>query len=134
MVDVPRVGLVLISHSRSLAEGAAELANQMSGDGVPVVAVGGTADLRLGTDPDQLAKAVIAASRGAGVVVIPDLGSSVLAARAYLTSDESLPDDVRIADAPFVEGAVAAVVAASTGAALDVVVTAAEEARHARKL
>jgi phosphoenolpyruvate---glycerone phosphotransferase subunit DhaM len=41
---------------------------------------------------------------------------------------------VRLVDAPFVEGAVAAAVVASSGAPLDDVARAAEEARDARKL
>jgi phosphoenolpyruvate---glycerone phosphotransferase subunit DhaM len=39
-----------------------------------------------------------------------------------------------LADAPFVEGAVAATVAAATGADIKAVLAAAEEARHARTL
>jgi PTS hybrid protein len=41
---------------------------------------------------------------------------------------------VEVADAPFVEGAVAAAVTAAAGAPLAAVRAAAEEARHARKL
>ena len=41
---------------------------------------------------------------------------------------------IRLADAPFVEGAIAAAVAASGGLDLATVATAAEEARDARKL
>ena len=54
---------------------------------------------------------------------------SVLAALA-----ERDGDDLRLIDAPLVEGAVAAAVMASTGASLDEVAAAAEEARGARKL
>ena len=70
---------------------------------------------------------------GAGVVVIPDLGSSVLTT-AYLEDPDALPDVVTMADTPFVEGAVAAAVAASAGLPLEAVVAAAEEARDVRKL
>jgi PTS hybrid protein len=41
---------------------------------------------------------------------------------------------VRLADAPLVEGAVAAAVAASAGLSLDDVIRAAEEARNVAKL
>lgn len=134
MTDRRTVGIVLISHSRPLAEGAAELAAQVSGPDVLVVGVGGTDDGRLGTSLDALTRAVEKVAAGAGVLVIPDLGSSVLTARSYLADSDDLPDAVRLVDTAFVEGAVAAAVAAAAGLQLDAVATAAEEARDVRKL
>ena len=49
MSDRAAVGIVLISHSRALAEGAADVAAQVSGADVALVGVGGTEDGRLGT-------------------------------------------------------------------------------------
>jgi len=129
------VGIVLISHSRRLAEGAAELVGQIAG-GARVVAAGGTDDGRLGTSTDLITAAIAAADTGDGVLLIPDLGSSVLSARALLADLD--PHDsgerVRLVDAPFVEGAAAAAVAACGGLDLATVANAAEEARDARKL
>lgn len=132
------VGIVLISHSRSLAAGAADLAGQVAG-GARIRAAGGNADGGLGTSPDLIAKAIADADQGDGVVLIPDLGSSVLSARSVLAdiaeyAEAPDPPRVILADAPFVEGAVAAAVAASAGLDLDAVVGAAEEARGVRKL
>lgn len=126
------VGIVLLSHSPALAAGAADLAGQVSG-GAPVVGVGGTVDGRLGTSADLLERGVGEVSRGGGVLVIPDLGSAVLTARAFL-ADYAGAEAVVLVDAPFVEGAVAAAVAASTGADLDETRQAAAEARDVRKL
>lgn len=134
MTDNPTVGIVLVSHSRALAEGAADVASQVSAGVVRIVGVGGTEDGRLGTDADALAAAVEKVSAGAGVVLLPDLGSSVLIARAYLADTENRPADVVLVDAPFVEGAVAAAVTASGGASLADVAAAAEGARGVRKL
>ena len=133
MSDTPTVGVVLISHSRLLAEGAAEVAAQVAANGVSIIGVGGTEDGRLGTSIDALARAIDKVAAGVGVVVIPDLGSSVLTSRSYLYDHAEQPDEVRIVDTAFVEGAVAAAVAASTGASLGAVVAAAEEARDVRK-
>jgi phosphoenolpyruvate---glycerone phosphotransferase subunit DhaM len=128
------VGIVLISHSSGLAEGAAELTAQISG-GARVVPAGGTEDGRLGTSTRRIVDAIAKADQGAGVLLIPDLGSSVLSARAVLAElDQDGDPRVILADAPFVEGAVAAGVAASIGGDLAEVVRAAEEARDARKL
>ena len=126
------VGIVLVSHSAALAEGAAELARQVAGGAVPVIPAGGTDDGGLGTSAAKVAQAVKQADRGVGVLIVPDLGSAVLTVRAMLGD---LPDvTVALADAPFVEGAVAATVTAAGGADLTAVTKAAEEAWHARKL
>ena len=125
------VSIVLISHSRTLANGAADLARQICSDGVVVVPAGGTGDDRLGTSTVLIAAAVAFADRGDGVVLIPDMGSSVLSAKSLLP--EFTESRVVLVDAPFVEGAVAAAIAASAGADLHAVVAAAEEARHVRK-
>lgn len=136
-----QVGIVLVSHSAALAEGAAELAGQVGGGGVVIVAAGGTSDGRLGTSASKVTDAVRRASAGAGVLILPDLGSAILTVKTLLTD---LEDDgvaafgplgpVEVADAPFVEGAVAAAVTAASGAPLAAVLAAAEEARDARKL
>jgi phosphoenolpyruvate---glycerone phosphotransferase subunit DhaM len=129
------VGIVLISHSIGLAEGAAELVAQIAG-GVRVIAAGGTDDGRLGTSTDRISSAIAAADAGDGVLLIPDLGSSVLSALSLLIELDPQQSGklIRIADAPFVEGAVAAAVAAGAGLDLATVAAAAEEAREARKL
>jgi PTS hybrid protein len=126
------VGIVLISHSRALAEGAAELARQMGVGEVSVEPAGGTEDGGLGTSIDLLEAAVRKADGGAGVVLIADLGSSVLTAKTYL---EDLDEDIDavLADAPFVEGAVAAASAAAGGADVAAVTMAAREAYAFRK-
>lgn len=125
------VGIVLISHSGGLAAGAVELATQIAGE-ARVIGAGGTDDGRLGTSPDRIAAAIAAADSGDGVLLIPDLGSAVLSARAVLADMDGAR--VVLADAPFVEGAVAAAVAAGGGLDLAAVASAAEEARHVRKL
>jgi PTS hybrid protein len=123
---------VLVSHSARLAEGTADLAGQVSGGTVRVLAAGGTEDGELGTSAEKVAQAVASAEAGAGVLVLPDLGSAVLTVRAIL--EDMTGARVVLADAPFVEGAVAATVTAAAGADLKTVATAAEEAWHARKL
>jgi dihydroxyacetone kinase phosphotransfer subunit len=129
------VGIVLVSHSIGLAEGTAELVAQIAA-GVRVIAAGGTDDGRLGTSTDRISSAIAAADAGDGVLLIPDLGSSVLSALSLLGDLDPQQSGklIRLADAPFVEGAVAAAVAASAGLDLATVAAAAEEARDARKL
>ncbi|TKK86118.1 phosphoenolpyruvate--protein phosphotransferase [Herbidospora galbida] len=124
------VGIVLISHSAGLAEEAVALAVGIAGEDAPIRPAGGTDDGDLGTSLTKLEEAVAEVDQGDGVVVIMDLGSAVLTARTFI-EDRA---DVVLADAPFVEGAINALVTAGTGAALDEVVAAAEEARTIGKL
>lgn len=126
------VGIVLVSHSAQLAAGLRELLAQIGSDAVPVAAAGGAPGGGIGTSYDLILGAIGEVDRGAGVLVLPDLGSSVLTTRAVL-DDHPRPDVVLI-DAPFVEGAVAAAVTAAMGADLDAVAHAAKEARDVPKL
>ncbi|KQT01021.1 dihydroxyacetone kinase phosphoryl donor subunit DhaM [Cellulomonas sp. Leaf395] len=123
------VALVLVSHSRALAQGAVELAGQMA-PGVLLIAAGGMADGGLGTSYDTVEEAVVEATGdGRSAVVLTDLGSAVLTAESVLDLlDEDVAARVRIADAPFVEGAVAAAVTAHGGADLATVLASAVHA------
>src|SRR6266536_3093425 len=76
------VGIVLVSHSAELAAGTAHLAAQVSGGTVTIIAAGGTDDGDLGTSAAKVERGLSDAESGAGVVVLPDLGSAVLTARA----------------------------------------------------
>lgn len=129
------VGIVLVSHSASVAVSVAELVKGLAGgrETAPVAAAGGTPDGGLGTSSELIAEAARSVDAGAGVAVLVDLGSAVLTVKALLAEGDELPDGTRLVDAPFVEGAVAALVTASAGADLDAVETAAKEAYDYRK-
>jgi PTS hybrid protein len=125
------VGIVVVSHSAEIARGVVDMAGQMAGEDVWLEAVGGDSHGTLGTDEGRVREAIGRADQGDGVAILADLGSAVLTIQHIL---ESRTGGVKLADAPVVEGAVAAAVVASVGLSLDEVVKAAEEARDARKL
>ncbi|MCZ2821764.1 dihydroxyacetone kinase phosphoryl donor subunit DhaM [Modestobacter sp. VKM Ac-2977] len=115
------VGIVVVSHSRPLAEAAVELARQMLPNSTVAIEVAaGTDDGGLGTDAVAVSTAITAADTGDGVVVLMDLGSAVMSAETAL---ELLDDDVRarvvLSAAPLVEGLVGAAVVAAGGADRD---------------
>lgn len=125
------VGLVVVSHSRQAAEGIAEVAAEMAGD-TPIEAVGGDGQGGIGTVPDAIGAALEAADDGDGVVVLVDLGSAVMNADVAIELSEA---EAVVADAPVLEGAVnAAVAAADPSATLDSVREQAEAARDIEKL
>jgi len=128
------VGIVLVSHSDALARGLRELLLQIGGADLAIAVAGGTEDGRLGTSYHRIADAITSVDKGSGVVVLTDLGSAVLTARSVLTDLADRVPATVLADAPFVEGAVAAAVIAGTGADVGTVCAAAEEAWDARKL
>ena len=113
------IGIVVVSHSRPLAEAAVALAVEM----VPaerrprVLTAAGLDETTFGTDAAAIAEAIAQADDGHGVLVLLDLGSAVLSAEMALEFGDS-DAQVRISPAPLVEGLVAAVVTAGTGADL----------------
>lgn len=129
------ISLVLVSHSRQVALGTAELVAQVAGTRVPVFAIGGTQSGGLGTDGQRVFEALRCALCTRGAVVLADIGSSVLAVQAAIAElDPAQRASVILADAPFVEGAIAAAVSAANSASLEQIACAAEEARRVRKL
>lgn len=122
------VGIVVVSHSAKIAEGTVELAKQMAPT-TTLVAAGGTDEGGLGTSFDKISAAIGEAQKGAGVVLLCDLGSAILTSETALDFlDDADRARVVIADAPLVEGTVAAAVAAETGGDLNAVAAAARTA------
>ncbi len=127
------VGLVIVSHSSKIAEGVRDLALQMAPDYQNLIPAGGLEDGSLGTDTMRILDAIRSANAGDGVAVLADLGSGIMSTETAIELlDGEFP--ARIIDAPLVEGAVVAVIEASTGASLEEVVAAAEDARGESKL
>lgn len=117
---------MFVSHSALIAQGLVELARQMAPT-VTLVAAGGREDGGIGTDFDAITTGIGVAEDGAGVVILCDLGSAILTAETAIEFlDDDVRERVRIADAPLVEGGVAAAVAAEIGGDLDAVLAAAE--------
>ncbi|MDF1616705.1 dihydroxyacetone kinase phosphoryl donor subunit DhaM [Petrocella sp. FN5] len=130
------VGIVVVSHSKKVAEGIVELSMQMAGVNQKIIAAGGMENGEIGTDAVRIATAVKEAETGKGVVILVDLGSAVISSNLAieLLEEEGLNIDVRIADGPVLEGAVSASVQAYIGGTIDEVVSAAELARDVLKL
>jgi PTS hybrid protein len=121
------VSIVVVAHSEKIADGAVELAAQMAPD-VVLLAAGGTMDGRIGTSLEKVLAALDKATGGDGVVIVTDLGSAVMTAESALEFVEDTSAMV-LADAPLVEGLVAAAVAAQGGGDVQAVKRAAEAVR-----
>ena len=100
------IGIVIVSHSSLIADGTKELALQMAG----------TSDGKLGTDMKKIKSAIEKVNGADGVLILTDLGSSVLTTEMVIDmmdEDDKDISKIQIANAPLVEGAVIAAVEAS---------------------
>lgn len=122
------VGIVIVSHSAKVAEGAADMVRQMVGDEVPLAWAGGNSDGGLGTDVGHILAAIDAAWSAAGVAILVDLGGAETNSEMAIEMlDEARQKRIAICNAPIVEGAVIAATEASGGSPLDIVKQTAEE-------
>ena len=124
------IGIVVVSHSRALADAAVALASEMTDpDHRPSIKVAaGLDETTFGTDAAAVSEAITAADSGDGVLVLLDLGSAVLSAEMALEFlDPELAGRVRLSSAPLVEGLVGAAVAAGAGADLEAAAAEAEQ-------
>src|SRR6202171_4383482 len=100
------VSLVLVSHSRQLAEGVRELAGQMTQGKVRIAVAGGTADGRLGTDANAILGAIEEVRGPDGVLILVDLGSAVLSTQMAIEQLSDGQGRVVLSNAPLVAGGV----------------------------
>lgn len=107
------VGLVIVSHSRPLAEALVGLLRQVTTTELPVAVAAGIGDDRseFGTDAVEIMEAIQSVYSEAGVIVLMDLGSAVLSAKMALDFlPPEMADKIRFCGAPLVEGAISAAV------------------------
>jgi dihydroxyacetone kinase phosphotransfer subunit len=122
------VGIVIVSHSLKVAEGAADMVRQMVGDSVKLAYAGGDPDGNLGTDVTKILAAIDAAWSEAGVAVLVDLGGAETNSEMAIEMlDAGRRERVVVCNAPIVEGAVIAAAEASGGSSLQEVRRMAEE-------
>ncbi len=125
------VGIVIVSHSQKVAEGARELALQMAAN-APVAAAGGLPDGGIGTDFERILEAVQSVSFPEGVVVLFDMGSAIMTTEMVIDALDGV--EIRLADGPLVEGAIVAAVSSAMGMDLEGILAAIRNAGESHKL
>jgi phosphoenolpyruvate---glycerone phosphotransferase subunit DhaM len=125
---VSKVGIVIVSHSAKVAEGAADMVRQMVGTEVPLAYCGGNPAGGLGTSVQAIIGAIDRAWSEKGVAILVDLGGAETNSEMAI---EMMPADrqgkIVVCNAPIVEGSVMAATESSGGASLDDVRRIAEE-------
>ena len=129
-------GIVIVSHSRKLAEGVAELAEQMTQGRCALAVAGGVDDdeYPIGTDAVKVMEAIEKVYDDSGVLVLMDMGSALLSTETALELiDPEMAEKAQLCSAPIVEGTMAAAVAASAGLPIGEMVAEAQTALNAKK-
>lgn len=124
------VGIVIVSHSKNLADSVVEYTGIMA-SGAKVAAAGGVEDGGFGTSFDKIYQAVEAVYSEDGVIVIMDLGSAVMTTEMVIEVYGS--DKVEMADCPIVEGAVVATINALGGMTREEILESLKEVRTVAK-
>ncbi|WP_394151983.1 phosphoenolpyruvate--protein phosphotransferase [Vibrio maritimus] len=130
------VGIVVVSHSRLLAEGVAELATQMTQGKANLAIAAGVDDPEnpIGTDAIAVMGAIEEVCDAGGAVVLMDLGSALLSTEMALELlDDEIRDKVALVSAPIVEGTMAASVAAAAGLPIEAVIAEATSALDVKR-
>ncbi|MCT4563939.1 MAG: dihydroxyacetone kinase phosphoryl donor subunit DhaM [Maledivibacter sp.] len=128
------IGMVIVSHSEKIAKGIVELCSQMA-DKVKIEAAGGSEDGRIGTNATKIMEAIEKVYSEEGVLVLVDLGSAIMSTElAFDLLEDNMGKRIVIADAPIVEGSIAASIQASIGGSLEEVKTAAEKSKNLTKI
>ena len=115
------VGIVIVSHSKTLADSVVEFTGLMAPD-AKIAAAGGMEDGGFGTSFEKIQKAIESVYSEEGVIVLMDMGSAVMTTEMVLDMFE--PDTVKMADCPLVEGAVVATIDAASGMKMDEILAA----------
>ena len=125
------VGVVIVSHSQTLAEGVVELARLMAAD-AKIAAAGGLDDGTPGTSFEKISAAIDKVYSDDGVAVLMDMGSAVMTTEMVI---ESMPDrKIKMLDGPVAEGSVVVALEASLGTPLEELQEKVDEARNTKKL
>ena len=106
------LGFVVVSHSKDLAEAVIHLANEMKRYDFPLINGSGTDGDFLGSNPLTIKEAIMNAKTDKGALIFVDIGSSVLNTQVAIDflADEGVDvENIKIADAPLVEGLIAGV-------------------------
>lgn len=125
------IGIVVVSHSETLAKGILELLQQMVHDTVPIALAAGTDNPNepIGTDPMKVMAAIEAVYSDDGVFILMDLGSALMSAEAAIEFLEpEQQEKIFLCEAPIVEGGLAAAVAAAGGGSIEFVFNEARDA------
>ena len=111
-----KLGLVIVSHVPSIAEGINALLKEISGD-VPITFAGGTDDGDIGSSFEKINQAVTD-NDAEEIFAFYDLGSAKMTLEMVIEMSEK---KIHLMDAALIEGAYTAATLANGGSSLDTI-------------
>lgn len=126
------VSIVLVSHLKNIADAAVELVSLMA-KSANIIPAGGNESGGAGATAKKIQDAIDSVYSDDGVLLIADIGSSVMNSKAVAQAMTEKGKNVVFADCPFIEGAIAAGVTASCGLPLQEVLRQAEKCSEMKK-
>jgi len=129
------VSILVVSHSHDVAKSVVELLGEMKSEPFKFDYLGGMEDHQtFGTDVLAIKNKIKAMDEGDGVLIIADMGSSIMNSQMALTMlDGVLATRVKIANAPFFEAILASVVANQPGMSVDELLVVAQSTLNQKK-
>lgn len=116
------INILLVSHSKKLAEGLKEILTQMAPE-VNIQVSGGDKDGAIGSNFEQINKLINENAKDDGLIVFFDLGSSMMNCQMAIDMlDEDKKSKVYLAGTPIVETSVQVAVEAASGQSLDEII------------
>lgn len=125
--------ILLLSHSKKLVDGLADLINELTGSQIRIATAGG--EKELGVNPTMVLDAIdfIIESGSKEIIIFGDIGSAFISATSAIEM-MSVDCVVKIVDAPLVEGSIAAAMTLSIGSNIDEAIQAGQDAYKVTKL
>lgn len=127
------VGIVLVAHSNAMVDDFLEFCEVLKQEDFELLNGGGSHYDTYGTTPEIVAENIRRANRGKGVLVLVDFGSSINAVSKAIKLLEG-EVEVKIADAPLVEGTISAIVANDENMSLEDLKLIAEDSKNFKKI
>lgn len=112
------LGIVVVSHSKNLAQGVADLIDEVAKD-IPFTYVGGREDGEIGTSFDQV-QAIVEQNPAEDLLAFFDLGSARMNLEMVADFSEK---NVAIQNVPILEGAYTAAALLQAGASKEVILS-----------
>lgn len=101
------VGIVIVSHSYKIGQGIVEFCEELKNFDFIMLSASGMDEKNFGTNPLLISSSIEIADKGDGVIVLCDLGSSVMSSQMAVEL-LTVKHNVIIADAPLIEGSIVA--------------------------
>lgn len=129
------VSLLVVSHSRALADAMVELVSEMKSEPFKLAALGGIENgTAFGSDALEIKDCLAELDQGDGVLIFADMGSSIMNSQMAISMlDEDQAQRIKLVNAPIFESLLTAVVSNSSEVDVNQLLVVAESTLNQKK-